>query len=235
MWERKYASHSESSEIRRLLIDVHADNPYYSSVEGEDSISVFWGPDSLFRRCFEKLDLGSALDFACGHGRHSAQCFELTGTLTLVDANASNIAFCERRFADNHNLRFVTCSGFDLSEIPDASVTGIFSYDAMVHFEALDVVSYIFEFSRVLVSGGRALIHYSVNDTNPEGDYRDDPSWRNFFSEKLMRHIASRANLRVLESHVFTWPPGAVDKIRDGLVLLEKPSRRPDDASGQAS
>jgi predicted TPR repeat methyltransferase len=92
-----------------------------------------------------------------------------------------------------------------------------------VHFEAMDTITYIMEIHRVLMPGGRALLHYSVNEVNPEGSYASDPSWRNFFSESLMRHIASRAGFGVLERRVFEWPVGSDNPKTDGLILLEKP------------
>jgi ubiquinone/menaquinone biosynthesis C-methylase UbiE len=136
--------------------------------------------------------------------------------VTLVDPNAQAIEECRRRFAGRENVSFLVNSGSDLSGIPAASATAVFSYDAMVHFEPSDVIFYIGEISRVLAPGGRALLHYS-NAENNFGSYMDDPDWRNFFSEKMMRAFAFRAKLKVIESTTFPW-----GNTSDALTLLER-------------
>lgn len=126
----------------------------------------FWGEDSVFRRKFETLDLRRVIDLGCGHGRHTAQIIDRAGHVTLVDANPRCIEVCRKRFDGCENVSFVLNSGFDLVAIPSGSVTSVFSYDAMVHFEPMDVIGYINELSRVLTTGGRALLHYSNAEDN---------------------------------------------------------------------
>src|SRR6516162_7938460 len=192
-----------SDKIRNQLAADHVSGPYYEQAESAELLRVFWDNASIFRQLFEKLDLTVTLELACGHGRHSAQVLDRVGKLILVDILPSNIERCRERFQPP---------------------TAHFSYDAMVHFEAIDMISYIEEVARVLLPAGRALLHYSNNEANPEGAYRDDPSWRNFFSEKMMRHFASRFGLSIVESHTIIWPPGGTDRKIDAVTLLEKPS-----------
>lgn len=204
---------SDLGEVRARLIESHnADHPYFVNSETTDWVAVFWDDASRFRPLFEKLELTSVVDLACGQGRHSAQFINRAGLVTLVDANAQNIDVCRKRFADRSNAAYMVNSGFDLHGIESNSKTSLFSYDAMVHFEPQDVISYIFEISRILVPGGRALLHYSNTESNWRS-YQDSPDWRNFFSEKMMRAFAWRAGLVIEESETFPWGVSSCDAV----------------------
>jgi len=208
----------KSDELRSHLIKAYdPDSLYFVDSETSDWVAVFWDETSLFRPLFERLDLTSVVDLACGQGRHTAQFIERAGQVTLVDANAQNIEICRKRFEGRPNVACLANSGRDLQGIDSNSRSAVFSYDAMVHFEPQDVISYIFEISRVLRPGGRALLHYSNMESNWRS-YLDSPDWRNFFSESMMRAFGWRAGLIVEESNNFAW--GACS--RDAITLLRK-------------
>ncbi|HEY4174408.1 MAG TPA: class I SAM-dependent methyltransferase [Rhodopila sp.] len=213
--------------IRGKLGRAHVETPYYEQAEAPEMLEVFWsekgGP---FFQQFQNLDLSSVVELACGRGRHTQQFIARAGHVTLVDINRENIEACRQRFARvSGSLSYVVNDGASLSDLRSESHTAVFSYDAMVHFEATDVIAYVYEIARVLKPGGRALLHYSNNQQFPEGSYEDCPRWRNFFSESMMRHFASRAGLRVLSSLVIPWPPNwAGTKDLDAVTLLQKPS-----------
>ncbi|MER2197187.1 class I SAM-dependent methyltransferase [Methylobacterium brachiatum] len=199
------------------------DHTYYENAESEAWMQPFWGEGSLFLERFSHLDLSSVIDFACGHGRHAAQFLGSAGEITLVDANKSNIDRCRGRFRGQEKVGFYLCNGRDIAGIPDGTASSIVSYDAMVHFEAFDVINYLFEFSRVLNKEGQALLHFSVNDQNPTGNFRDDTAnWRSYFSRGNMEHFAHRAGFEVSSLSTFPWPPNSSDEHTDGLVLLRK-------------
>lgn len=202
--------------------DAHNGCPYYDSAERDSSVKVFWGTDSVFLKLFGELDLETIAELACGHGRHSARIVSRAGSIALLDINESNIAYCRRRFSGNPNVSFHVNRGNDIP-LPTGSCSSLFCYDAMVHFESMDVIAYLLESWRVLRQGGRALLHYSVNDAYPEGTFTDHPGWRNYFSESLMRHFATRTGFRILDRHVFSWLPDSDNPVSDGVVLLEKP------------
>ena len=212
-------------EIRTRLGDAHVQTPYYEEVEAGDRLGLFWGVQSVFRALFEQLDLDDSIEIACGRGRHAAQIVDKVGTLTLVDINQSNIDACRTRFSGRSRVKYLVNSGADLHPLPSGSYSSVYSYDSMVHFEATDVISYLSEISRVLRPGGRALLHYSNTQDNPEGTYAEDPRWRAFFSEPMMRHFGSRVGLRSLASKVISWPPPPVlsgTANADAVTLLEK-------------
>jgi len=214
------AGENITAKNRAALRDAHIGSPYYAAAE--NWLSAFWSEDGIFFPHFKKLDLKSTVDLACGHGRHTQKIVDHAGHVTVVDINKSNIDACRKRFADRENVSYVVNSGCDLSGIKNNAVTSLFCYDAMVHFEAFDVISYVQEIARILARNGKALLHYSVDDTRPEQSYEASPHWRNYFSQSLMHHVASRSGLRIAESETFPWPVGTSGPHTDGLVLLQK-------------
>jgi SAM-dependent methyltransferase len=208
---------TDVAEYRSRLISAHKGSPYYEQAEKADWLAVFWSADSRFFPLFKQLDLTNVIDFACGHGRHTAQFLDRAGRVTLIDANAAAIDACRKRFARSPNVR---CEVNDGTQLPCASrsCNAFLSYDALVHFEATDLIALLSEIARVLKPGGRALLHYSNYQDNPTGTYSDNPHWRNFFSEPMMLHFASRVGLHSIASMTFPW---CDESGMDALTLLE--------------
>jgi SAM-dependent methyltransferase len=198
---------------------------YYDKAESDAWTEVFWGPKTQFRRMLEKLDTTSTVELACGHGRHSARLLsgkrDQIQALVLLDVVEENVLHCKARFADVSKVNAYTVSGYDFHPVPDGSVSAIFCFDAMVHFEYDAVLSYVQDASRVLKRGGRALFHHSNLDKYPGSDYKNNPHWRNFMSKNLFAHAANRSGLIVREQVTIDW-----DESRnlDCLTLVEKPS-----------
>jgi SAM-dependent methyltransferase len=217
------AMSSKLDKYRDQIKTDWTDSPYYDRAEKNDWLDGFWAPQGLFFSKFVKLDLTNVVELACGHGRHAAKCIDNVGHITLIDVNDTNIDACRKRFAGNPKVSYLVNDGSSLSAIASDSLTSVFCYDAMVHFEAADVIAYVGEIARVLKTGGRALLHYSNCDLFPEGNYKDTPHWRNFFSEKMMRHFANRAGFEVLSSDIFCLGVEGLDiKIADAVTLFEK-------------
>lgn len=225
------AKRSASSPASAAVDQARADqarqwvqNRYYSDAESDGWLRPFWGAESPFLRLFRRLDLSDVVELACGYGRHATRYMADAGHVTLVDINDDSISACRSRFDGLSNVSFLVNNGFDLGALESGRYSAVLSYDAMVHFEASDVMSYIHETARLLRPGGRALLHYSNFQGRPEGTYADGPHWRSFFSEALFRHVASRAGLRVIHSELLTWPPQSGAPGLDALTLVEKVS-----------
>ncbi len=214
-----------TAKIREACLTMHevpvdAGDSYYSRGESAAGLEVFWGRRSIFPNLFHQLDLTDTLELACGRGRHSAQIVERCKSLIVVDGLESNIEVCRSRFAEFDHVTCIANNGVDLQNVASDSLTAVFSYDAMVHFEAMDVIGYVREIGRVLKVGGRALLHYSANERAPTGVFQDDQGWRSFFSEKMMQHFADRANMSTLASMTMSWSDSRY--ISDAVSLLEK-------------
>jgi SAM-dependent methyltransferase len=196
---------------------------YYDTAESEESHWSFWRDEQPFERMFRTLDRRVLVELACGHGRHTAYllrqpAYADAGKIHLMDVNEENAEFCRTRFAGIPVVAIHRNSGHDFRPLGDNQATGIFCYDAMVHFEYDTVISYIKDAFRVLAPGGKALFHHSNYDKAPGNIYRDNPDWRNFMSKALFAHVAMRSGFKVLEQVVLDWTTPETDCV----TLLEK-------------
>lgn len=195
-----------------------ADYAYYDKFE--DKLGVFWLDGHVFQREFAKLDLRCTVEIACGKGRHAAQIAERCGRLILADTSIDAIASVRERFRECAQVEaHVIEDGQSLPFVADAAVTAVFSYDSMVHFEPTTVYAYLREIERVLVPGGKALLHHSNYSDLPEQPFNLAPGWRNFMTADLMRHYAHRSGLRIESHQSIDWSAPA----SDALTLLLKP------------
>jgi ubiquinone/menaquinone biosynthesis C-methylase UbiE len=215
---------------RALVADIAREwekNTYYGRAESQDWVNPFWSEHSLFRQMFLELDCTCLLELASGQGRHIAQILAnpqlpKPRQIIAMDVNSSNVRFCAKRFAQERNVRCIRNNGVDFRPLETNSVSGIFCYDAMVHFEYDCVVAYIKDAHRVLQLGGRALFHHS-NYTSPGSMWTTNPHWRNFMSKEIFAHVAMRVGFSVVRQAVIDWGTGDsyVSNI-DCITLLEK-------------
>lgn len=169
-----------------------------------------------------EIDYSHAVDLACGHGRNAAMLSTVADKVTLVDVNAENIAFCRKRFRGDR-YSFVTTSGYDLKDIGDASVSFVYSFDAMVHFDLAIVYAYVKEFARILQPGGYGFVHHSNCMEAFGRDFRDVQGWRNFNSREIFAATCERFGLQVVEQQLLDWGP----KDHDCFTVFRKPLLAP--------
>jgi ubiquinone/menaquinone biosynthesis C-methylase UbiE len=196
--------------------DVWVGHPYYEAVEG-------W-MDSMWENLqpyLQGVDYSVVVDLAAGHGRNSTKLLPLANRLHIVDINQENVDFCRSRFGADPRIEYHVNDGLTLDGIADDSVTLVYCNDAMVHFESDAVRSYLGEFRRVLVPGGRGMCHHSNYTGNPGGDWLENPHWRNFMSRELFAHYAHLEGLRILVQQVSDWGPDAPDL--DCYSTFERP------------
>lgn len=193
------------------------ESAYYA--DAERWTFIFWDPEHPFRRWFDRLDLRNTLELACGHGRHAERAAPIAGELTLLDIHEANLDACRKRLAGFDNVRYILNGGFDFQPVPDASLTAIYCYDAMVHFSPDLVAAYLQDARRVLAPGGMALLHHSNYEADPAQHYGMNPQARNRMTLGMFRELAERAGLEVVEQKPVDWAaiPGL-----DGLTLLRK-------------
>jgi ubiquinone/menaquinone biosynthesis C-methylase UbiE len=174
----------------------------------------------------EGSDFTQVLDLAAGHGRNTARLLDHAERLTAVDINQSNVDVLSERFRDRNNLEIVRNNGSDLRDVAGSSITFLYSFDAMVHFDSDIIRAYVKEFRRVMRPGARGFCHYSNNYHNPTGSYVDHPGWRNFMSRQLFEHWLTKQGFRVLKSRYLK---GVLDTIEredgecDAMTLFELP------------
>jgi ubiquinone/menaquinone biosynthesis C-methylase UbiE len=194
---------------------------YYD--DAEKWLDVFWNNDTVFYKDFCQLDCANIVELACGHGRHVQKYQEKSKTITLVDMNQENIDFCKKRYSDNDKIKYMVNSGNNFKGIDSNSQTAVFTYDAMVHFELLDILEYLKESNRILIDGGKILFHHSNAAFSPEFSYHQKPHWRNFMSADIFAYLALRTGFIVLQQDIFSWGSGRnFAKDIDCLSLCQK-------------
>jgi SAM-dependent methyltransferase len=212
--------------LARQVGDDWRDAPYFQSAE-----ALF--DDQWSRHVWPMIydaDFSSVVDLAAGHGRNSARLVRLAGTLVIVDINDENVQSCRRRFAHETTVTYLRNDGTSLAGVPDGSVSLVYCFDAMVHFDSDVVRAYLADARRVLRLGGRGFFHHSNFSRNPLGDVHENGGWRNFMSLDLFAHLCHKEGLAVLRQRAIDWG-GRPES--DGLTLVEqaldrRPSSPPD-------
>lgn len=175
----------------------------------------------------EGLDFTAALDLACGHGRNSEFLRKLTKELHLVDINRSCIDACRERFSDEKDgTRFYyhVTDGNHVSMIAPDSLTLVYSWDPMVHFDKLIVRDYIADIARVLKSGGSAFLHHSnYGAVSPDSSWTSNPGTRSDMSADLMKEFAAGSGLTVISRHIQVRAEGWGMDGPDCASILRKP------------
>ena len=170
-------------------------------------------------------DFSVVVDLAAGHGRNSRKLLERAGQLWIVDVVQSNLDFCRQRFGANPKISYAKTSGFELTAIPDASISLVYCWDAMVHFDSDIVRAYLAEFRRILKKGGRAFCHHSNWTGNPggfesKGGKGVGPERRNFMSKELYAHYAIKEGLEIVRQQTLDWNT----KNLDCVSLVARPA-----------
>lgn len=205
---------------REFCAFFHQDgmNQYFDEAESDESINVFWGKNSPFFEQFKQLDLKNVIELACGRGRHVTHYLHEAGQVTLVDILEENNDLCKERFKDETNIQYYCNNGYNLSELEPDEYTALFCYDAMVHFEMMDIYEYLKDIYRILVPGGKVLIHHSNNASDYKASFANAPHGRSFMSKDIFAYLAYRCGFKVLEQKEIDW---GIEKL-DCITLLQK-------------
>jgi SAM-dependent methyltransferase len=190
---------------------------YYAMAETQTDF--FWNRAGLFRPLFDRLDLTSVIELACGRGRHAEIVAPLAQRLVVMDIHAINIEACRRRLGHHPHLVFRQNSGFDFTPELDHGTTAIYCYDAMVHFSPDIVQAYLRDTARVLAPGGMAFYHHSNYPAPPDRPYGSNPGARNHMTAEMFASYARSAGLDILVQQVIEW-----DKVPnlDCLTLVQR-------------
>lgn len=199
--------------------DKHAVTPYFQ--RAESLFPAQWANLIEPVVAHRGFDFSRTLELACGHGRNTQKLLDFVaaadGDLTLVDVNRHCLDACAARFANDPRarradgsprIRFVLGDGASFREIPDASVTFIYSWDSMVHFHRELMERYIHEFARVLAPGGRGFVHhsnYGAHCPDPNRNWTDNPHWRSTMTAELFAAYCRDAGLEVESQQVIDW------------------------------
>jgi len=208
---------------RNIIAYYHVDNDYYKNVDNEKDLDIFWGINSPFYGMFKQLDLSNVIELACGEGRHVCKYLESAGHIVLVDILENNLEVCKERYKESDKISYYCNNGNNLEKLKDNRYSALFTYDAMVHFEMLDIYSYLKDVFRVLVPGGKALFHHSNNGKNYKTGFLSNVQCRNFMSKELFAYMAYKCGFEIIAQQVIDWGKGEdFVKDLDCITLVEK-------------
>jgi ubiquinone/menaquinone biosynthesis C-methylase UbiE len=185
---------------------------YYDAAEAD--VAWQWQIIEPYLKEPPKPDLSVVLDFACGRGR-IAECFaDISGKLICSDASVKAIEACRRRFAGNSKVECLV-NGNGSIPVPSGSVSFLYSWDAMVHFNSSEIEEYFPEFKRVLKTDGLALIHhsnYAALSSVPR-PWFENPGSRAYVSAEDARRIGEKHGFNIVKQQVMDWSEANLDCI----------------------
>ena len=208
---------------RYIVAWYHIDTPFYEDYDNDEGLRVFWNEDSPFYRMFKKLDLSNVIELACGQGRHVRMYLDKADRVTLVDILSNNLDICKQRYVYSDKINYYCNNGYNLEQLEDNKYSALFTYDSMVHFEMLDVYSYLKDIYRVIRPGAYALLHHSNNDRSYTEDFLSGYENRNFMNKDIFAYFAHRCGYKIVQQEVIGWGRGASYKEDlDCITLLQK-------------
>ncbi len=207
-WNRDYCAWSH----------INSMDSYFERAESDSALDFFWSEDSVVYKMFSKMNLDNVIELAAGRGRHMQMYEAKANHIVLVDILQKNIDFCKERFKGNRKIDYYCNNGYNLSELKDNEYSALFTYDAMVHFEMMDIFEYLKDIHRVLRKGGMALFHHSNNTSSYKNSFSTATGGRSYMSKDLFAYLAYRAGFEVVEQHVFDW----IAKDLDCVSLVRK-------------
>lgn len=196
------------AEVRKLLdaaakLGDGVDVPPMSAVAAYDGWAagyddpgngIFAIEEPYVRPILDRLPVGTAVDIACGTGRHAAYLSRLGHTVHGFDASPHMLAVARAKLPHAH------FDEADLRSLPvaDASVDSVVCALALAHVELLEPV--FAEVARVLRPGGHLVIsdtrgHFVGSGRYPlvrwdlEGRFGYLPTWRHATSDYLRAAI----------------------------------------------
>ena len=203
------------------LENIWTGNAYYD--DAEKWMEMQW--HEIVWPIIKDCDFSNVIDLACGRGRNSTKLSKICKSLKLVDVCEDNIEYCKNRFKDEPNMSFEKCDG-DSIPTKDSSVSLVYCFDAMVHFDPEIVHNYIRDTFRCLKPGGMAFFYHSNYSLWCNVDWRYNPHARNYMTASLFSLWARKSGFEIVDQKVIPWGEKENNTYADGLdclTLIRKP------------
>jgi SAM-dependent methyltransferase len=205
---------------------AHAHRAGLYFVHAEEFMPLQW--ERTIWPIIKDEDFTSTLELACGHGRNTEFLRRHAKSIDLVDVNQTCIEACEGRFGsekDGCTFRYHLTTGNSLP-VPSGSVSFVYTWDSMVHFDKLVVRDYVHEVFRALKPGGSAFLHHSNYGTvAPNSNWINNHGSRSDMTAELMREYADEAGLKIkFQRSSGTADGWGIDDL-DCLSLLARPAQ----------
>jgi hypothetical protein len=152
------------------------------------------------------------MDLACGSGAIAAEFAKQAVAagygiqrFTLVDVVQDNIkvaAATVKKVLPASKVGTFAANGSDFGGYSGTKANFFYCWDAMVHFDLVDVVGYMRTLKDVV--SGIAFIHHS-NLAQLTHDIRHNPHHRNFMTKEIFSQICVSSGYTVLEQRLIDW------------------------------
>lgn len=194
---------------------------YHELREGDAARQV---ADYLFPVFMDKCVLAQpshafrVADFACGGGAIAKaflkNCVDQGINIShflLIDVTEDNLNAAGSALAGvspGTKIEKFLCDGSSLSSYSGPRVDFLYCWDAMVHFDILDVAGYLRTLQNVLQ--GVAFMHHS-NYFQLTRDIKENPHWRNFMNKDIFMQMCMSAGHEVMEQRLLDWELPGLD------------------------
>jgi ubiquinone/menaquinone biosynthesis C-methylase UbiE len=183
-------------------------SPYFKAAEPDMDKQWY----NLIYPMIKDENFSTTLDLACGAGRNSKKLIVLSKELYMVDLNEYSMNQCKENLK-GYNMcekHFIINDGISLKQIPDNSITFIYSFDSAVHFHKDVIRNYVKEFSRILKTGGTGFFHHSnygntIDGRDKESNFLGNPHARTNMTKELFADFCKESNLKCYNQKVIDW------------------------------
>lgn len=208
------------------------DGSYDWQHAGDEWSTHFGGPEmqwygSLLPRLHRFLPTGTVVEIACGFGRWTRFLKERCERLYAIDLSRACVEASSARFAADRHVSCHITDGKSLAMVPDKSVDFVFSFDSLVHADAIVLDAYISQLPRILKKDGVAFIHHSNLGAYSRLQRKvlariDDFQARDTgVSARLVAAVSEACRLRVIGQELHTW--GTRVALMDCMTTLAMP------------
>jgi ubiquinone/menaquinone biosynthesis C-methylase UbiE len=151
-------------------------------------------------------------DFACGGGAIVSNLCKkallnniFISRIVLIDVIPENLVKSKERLVNigyKGEIETHLCNGKDFNDYMLPRIDYLYCWDAMVHFDILDVAGYISTLKNVC--SNQAFIHHS-NRAVLTTDITKNPHWRNFMNKDIFAQIVVSSGYKVINQNLIDW------------------------------
>jgi hypothetical protein len=205
----------------------------YDWSRGGEEWSEHWGNSeaqwfhAIYPRIHRMVPAPTILEIAPGYGRWTQYLLPMCERLIGVDMAPTCVEACKTRFGGGH-AEFYVNDGENLGMLPDESVDFVFSFDSLVHANAVVMKSYIKQFPQKLKGNGCGFLHHSNMGAYNRllGSWALNPHMRDpSMSADLFKLFCDEAGLGCPGQELINWVRGRVpwiNPLTDCLSIIAK-------------
>jgi len=145
------------------------------------------------------------VEIAPGFGRISQFLAILAKDLIVVDLNSTCIEKTKQKLG-HHILAYFVNNGNDLPNIKNESQDLVFSFDSFVHMHKNVIDDYIGEIKRVLVPGGKGIIHHSSFAEGSDYSF-NNIAGRSNMDAVVFKSLVEKHGMEIIEQKTITFEP----------------------------